>query len=69
MAAKTQFGKQTSEQRYADLVDAQEFHRITKFVAACRRQWPGAMIVLWPDGTPTGADAPSNQNLHQKETT
>jgi hypothetical protein len=46
------------EQRHADLLDAQEFHQIKKFVAACRRQWPGAMIVLRPDGAPTGADAP-----------
>jgi hypothetical protein len=42
---------------------AQEFHRIKKFVAACRRQWPGAMIVLWPDSTPKGANAPPNPNL------
>ena len=40
---------QTPEQRRADVVAAQEFHQIKKFVAACRRQWPGAMIVLRPD--------------------
>jgi hypothetical protein len=41
---------------------AQEFHQIQKFVAACRRQWPGAMIVLRPNegGPPDGADAPPN---------
>jgi hypothetical protein len=48
------------EQRTADLLTAQEFHQIQKFVAACRRQWPGAMIVLRPDGTPTGASSPPN---------
>ena len=58
MAAKTHFGKQTPEQRYAEMLDAQEFHQIKKFVAACRRQWPGAMIVLRPDSAPTGANAP-----------
>jgi len=26
-----------------------EWKRIKKFVAACRRQWPGATIVLRPD--------------------
>jgi hypothetical protein len=39
----------TSEQRCADVVAAQEFHQIQKFVAACRRQWPGAKIVLRPN--------------------
>jgi len=60
---------QTLEQRGGDVVVAQEFHRIKKFVAACRRQWPGAMIVLRPNegGPPQGADAPPpNQNLRQK---
>ena len=55
--------------RCADIVAAQEFHQIQKFVAACRRQWPGAKIVLRPNegGPPQGADAPPpNQNLHQK---
>lgn len=42
----------TPEQRAADLADAQEFHQIQQFVAACRRQWPGATIVLRPDGAP-----------------
>jgi hypothetical protein len=60
MAAKTHFGKQTLEQHYAEVLDAQEFHRIKEFVAACRRQWPGAMIVLRPDGAPMGANVPSN---------
>jgi hypothetical protein len=41
--------KQTPQQRCADLVAAQEFHQIKKFVAACRRQWPGAKIVLRPN--------------------
>ena len=48
------------ERRRAEDADAQEFHQIQNFVAACRRQWPGAMIVLRPDGAPTGANAPSN---------
>jgi hypothetical protein len=54
--------KQTPDQRCADVVAAQEFHQIKKFVAACRRQWPGAKIVLRPneDGAPSGATAPSN---------
>ncbi len=42
----------TPEQQRADLLAAQQFHLITKFVAACRRQWPGAVIVLRPDGAP-----------------
>jgi len=48
--------------------DPQEFHQIKKFVAACRRQWPGAMLVLRPnqDGAPAGASAPPTQNSHQK---
>jgi hypothetical protein len=46
------------EQRHADAANAQEFLQITKFIAACRRQWPGAMIVLRPDGAPIVADAP-----------
>jgi hypothetical protein len=62
MAAKTNFAQQTPEQRYAEMLDAQEFHQIEKFVAACRRQWPGAMIVLRPDGEPVGASPPSNLN-------
>ena len=49
-----------AERRRAEDADAQEFHQIQKFVAACRRQWPGAMIVLRPDGAPTGANAPSS---------
>ena len=56
----------TAERRRAEDADAQEFHQIQKFAAACRRQWPGAMIVLRPDGAPTGANAPPTQNLHQK---
>jgi hypothetical protein len=48
---------QTPEQRRADVIAAQEFHQIQKFAAACRRQWPGAMIVLRPDGVPNGANA------------
>ncbi len=49
---------QAAERRRAEDADAQEFHRIQKFVAACRRHWPGATIVLRPDGAPTGANAP-----------
>jgi hypothetical protein len=45
-----------------------EFEQIQKFVAACRRQWPGAKIVLWPnDDASIGADAPINPNTHPKE--
>jgi hypothetical protein len=29
--------------------DAREFSKISKFVAACRQQWPGARIVLRAD--------------------
>lgn len=41
---------------------AREFHQIQKFVAACRRQWPGAKICLRPDhdDAPASADAPPN---------
>jgi hypothetical protein len=60
--------RQTLEQRRADVVAAQEFHQIKKFVAACRRQWPGAMIVLRPDSAPTRANAPPNLNLAPGET-
>ncbi|MGO9046169.1 MAG: hypothetical protein ACLQFW_04670 [Xanthobacteraceae bacterium] len=52
----------TPEQRYAEMLDAQEFHQIKKFVAACRRQWPGAKIVLRPESAPTGANALPNLN-------
>jgi hypothetical protein len=52
--------KLTSEHRLSDTANAQEFHQIKQFVAACRRQWPGAMIVLRPDGARTGASAPTN---------
>jgi hypothetical protein len=62
MAVKTHLGKQTPEQRYGEMLDAQEFHQIKKFVAACRRQWPGAVIVLRPDGAPVGASPPSKLN-------
>jgi hypothetical protein len=34
-----------------------EFYRIQEFVAACRRQWPGAMIVLRPDSVSSDASA------------
>jgi hypothetical protein len=68
MAAKTLFGRQTIEQRHTEMLDAQEFHQIKKFVAACRRQWPGSMIVLRPDSAPTGANAPPNLNLAPGET-
>jgi hypothetical protein len=62
MTAKTHVGTHTLKHRYAEMLDAQEFHRIKKFVAACRRHWPGAMIVLRPDGAPVGASPPSNLN-------
>jgi hypothetical protein len=58
---------QTPEQRRADVAAAQEFHQIQKFVAACRRQWPGAMIVLRPDDAPTGANAPTTRNQHLEQ--
>jgi hypothetical protein len=52
----------TPELRSADHLAAKEFQQIAKFVAACRRRWPGAMIVLRPnqDGAPAGASAPPN---------
>jgi hypothetical protein len=53
---------QTLKQRRAEADDAREFQQIQKFVAECRRHWPGAMIVLWPDSAPTDASAPINQN-------
>ena len=62
--------EQTNERRRSEKSDAQEFYQIQKFAAACRRQWPGAKIVLRPNegGPPEGADAPPpNQTLHQKE--
>ena len=48
---------QTLEQRRADDVAAQGFHQIKKFAAACRRQWPGARIVLRPDHDAASAPA------------
>jgi hypothetical protein len=63
----TPCAKLASEQRRSDAANAQEFHQIQKFVAACRRQWPGAIIVLRPDGARTGASAPSNQNQHPEQ--
>jgi len=47
--ARAQAGAPTPEQRSADPIAAQELHRIAKFAAARRRQWPGAMIALRPD--------------------
>jgi hypothetical protein len=35
--------------------DRAEWKQIKEFVAACRRQWPGAMIVLRPDTTTAAA--------------
>jgi hypothetical protein len=49
---------QAADRRRAEDADAQEFQQIRKFVAACRRQWPGAMVVLRPDDAPVGAGAP-----------
>jgi hypothetical protein len=57
----------TPEQQFADVVAAQEFYRITKFVAACRRQWPGATIVLRPDGASSGARAPIQPEAAHQE--
>jgi hypothetical protein len=51
-----------NERRCADIVAGQEFHQIKKFVATCRRQWPGAIIVLRPDSAPVRADALPNLN-------
>ena len=52
--------KLASEQCRSDARNAQEFQQIQKFVAECRRHWPGAIIVLRPDGARTGASAPTN---------
>ena len=61
----TPCAKLASEQRRADAANAQEFHLIKEFVGECRRYWPGAMIVLRPDGAPTsGAGAPTTTNPH-----
>ena len=59
-----------AEQHCTDLLAAQEFQQITKFVAACRRQWPGAMIALRPNegGPPQGADAPPNSKSAPERT-
>jgi hypothetical protein len=55
--------KLASDQRRSDATNAQEFHQIQQFVAECRRLWPGAIIVLRPDGAPTsGAGAPTTTN-------
>jgi hypothetical protein len=61
-AANPQALASTPHQRAADLAAAHEFYQIQKFVAACRRQWPDAVIVLRPDGAPVGASPPSNLN-------
>lgn len=68
MAAKTNFAQQTPEQRRGEMIDAQEFHQITEFVAACCRQWPGAMIVLRPDDASVGANAPIQLENGHRET-
>jgi hypothetical protein len=58
----------TPEQRCADAANAREFQRIQKFAAACRRQWPGAKIVLRPDGASSGARAPIQpETAHQEK--
>ena len=59
--------KPTSEQRRSDAANAQEFHQIQQFVAECRRHWPGAMIVLRPDGAPTGASTPIQPETRHRE--
>lgn len=49
---------------------AREFHQIQKFVAACRRQWPGAKIVPRSNvATLSGASAANAMNLHPRKTT
>jgi hypothetical protein len=58
----TPSAKLAHEQRRAEAADAREFQQIQKFVAACRRQWPGAIIVLRPDSARPRANAPINQN-------
>jgi hypothetical protein len=61
--------KQKIEQRGSEMSDAREFLHIHRFVAVCRRQWPGATIVLRPnqDGAPTGANAPTIPNPHPEK--
>jgi hypothetical protein len=49
---------QTAERRRAEDADGQEFHRIQKFVSACRRRWAGATILLRAVGARTGANNP-----------
>lgn len=49
----------------AEQRDQWEFYQIQRFAAMCRRKWPGAAIVLWPnDGAPIdgAVDAPNNQH-------
>jgi hypothetical protein len=66
--AGAQAGARTPEQRSADLLAAREFHQIQKFVAACRRQWPGARIVLRPDHDAASAPADARaDNLTPKQ--
>jgi hypothetical protein len=43
-----------------------ELQRIKRFVAACRRHWPGAMIVLRPD---TSTDAAPRRSADQTSKT
>jgi hypothetical protein len=65
---QTSCAKPTGEQRRADAANAQEFQQIQKFVAECRRHWPSAMIVLRPDGAPTGANTPIQlETGHQED--
>jgi hypothetical protein len=61
--------QQTSEQRGADVVAAREFQQIQKFAAACRRQWPGAQVVLRPDhdAASAPADAPDDNLTPETE--
>jgi len=56
-AADPQTRVGSPQQRCADAANAREFQRIQTFAAACRRQWPGAVIVLRPNqgGAPAGA--------------
>jgi hypothetical protein len=63
----TPCAKLASEQRRADVAAAQEFHQIKQFVAACRRQWPGAIIVLRPEARQLVLARRSTQNQHPEQ--
>ncbi len=54
----------------ASYADAAEFRRIQKFLAACRRKWPGARIVIRPDTTssPEKQESATKENIEQTNT-